>query len=151
MLPDELEDNRSYDPDDDTMDAEKDYSLYSNSDEEKPPDLIDRWWYYNSDNESEDDDDNLLGKPDEDIDEEDLAEVLDSEDFGITVSQIIKTTMIKYNVLGDAYSHDETVWGINDIRWFETVGNYKMVKRDMNAKYNQSNEWRRTYYEWWRT
>ena len=75
-----------------------------------------------------------------DIDEEDLAEVLDSEDFGITVSQILKTTMIKYNVLGDAYSHDETVWGINDICWFETVGNYKMVKLDMNATYNQSNE-----------
>ena len=42
VLPDELEDNRNYDPDDDTMDAEKDYGLYSNYDDEKPPDLIDR-------------------------------------------------------------------------------------------------------------
>ena len=110
------------------------------TDDEKHPDLIDRGGSGNSDNESEDDDDNLLGKTDEDIDEEELAEVLDGEDFGITVSQIIKTTMIKYNMLGDAYSHDETVWGINDIRWSETAGDYKMVKCDMNAKYNRSNE-----------
>ena len=41
MLPDELEDNRSYDPDDDTMDADKDYGLYIDSDDEQPPDLID--------------------------------------------------------------------------------------------------------------
>ena len=50
MLPDELEDNRSYDPDDDTMDAEKDYGLYSNTNDEKTPDLIYRDGYYNSDN-----------------------------------------------------------------------------------------------------
>ena len=81
-----------------------------------------------------------MGKPYEDIDERDLAEVLDSADFGITVSQIIKTTIVKYNVLGDAYSHDETVWGINDIHWSETAGAYKMVNRD-KVKYNRSDEW----------
>ena len=112
------------------------YRLYGNSDDEKPPDLIDRGGYGNSDNESEDDDDNLLDNTDGDIDEEELAEVLDGEEFVITVSRIIKTTMIKYKMLGDAYSHDETAWGINYIRWSETAGDYKMVKRDMNAKYN---------------
>ena len=79
------------------------------TEDEKPPELIDRGGYNNSDNESEDDDDNLLGKTDEDIDEEELNAVLDSEDFGITVSQIMKTIMLKYIILGDAYSHDETV------------------------------------------
>ena len=77
MLPDELEDNRDYDPDDDTMDAEKDYGLYSNSDDEKPLELIDCGGYDDSENKSEGNDDNLLGKTDEDIDEEELAEVLD--------------------------------------------------------------------------
>ena len=52
----------------------------------KPQDLINRGGYDSSENESENDDDNLLGKSDEDIDEEELAEVLDGEDCGITVS-----------------------------------------------------------------
>ena len=42
MLPDELENNREYYPDDETINAEKDYGLYSNSDDDKPPNLIDR-------------------------------------------------------------------------------------------------------------
>ena len=93
----------------------------------KPPDLIDRGGYKNSDNQSEDDGD---------IDEEELTTVLHGEDFGTTVSQIMKTTMIH-----DAYPLDETVGGINDIRWSETAGAYKMVNRDIKVKYNRSDEW----------
>ena len=102
----------------------------------KPPDLIDRGGYNNSENQSEDDDDNSLGKNDTDIDEEELTTVLHGEDFGTTVSQIMKTTMIH-----DAYPLDETVRGINDIRWSETAGTYKMVNHYINVKYNRSDEW----------
>ena len=137
LLPDELEDEEyimdqisgiedesDYDSDDDTPNVENDYGLYNADDED------------------------LLGKADEDIDEKELAEVLDGEDLEITVSQIVNTTMIKYNMLGDAYSHDETVCGMNDIRWSKTAGDYMMMQRKMNAKYNRSDEWGRTYYEW---
>ena len=41
----------------------------------------------------------LYNADDEDIDEKELAEVLDGEDLEITVSQIVNTTMIKYNML----------------------------------------------------
>ena len=38
-------------------------------------------------------------------------------------------------------------WGINDIRWSETAGAFKIAKRDINTKYNPSDEWRGAYYE----
>ena len=56
--------------------------------------------------------------------------------------------MIKYNMLGDAYYHDEMVCGMNDIRWSKTAGDYTIMQRKMIAKYNQSDEWRSAYYEW---
>ena len=80
LLPDELEDEEyimdqisgiedesDYDSDDDTPNVENDYGLYNAGDED------------------------LLVKADEDIDEKELAEVLDGEDLEITVSQIVNT------------------------------------------------------------
>ena len=137
LLPDELEDveyvmyqisgiegESDYGSDDDTPNVKNDYGLYNADDED------------------------LLSRADEYIHKKKLAEVLDGEDLEITDLQIVNITMITYNILGYAYSHDETVCGMNDIRWSKAAEDYMVMQQKMNAKYKRSDECRLTYYEW---
>ena len=43
-------------------------------------------------------------------------------------------------MIHDAYPLDETFGGINDIRWSETSGAYKMANHNIKAKYNRLDE-----------
>ena len=87
-----MEDESNYDPDNCSLDVENKYGLYSNSDDEEPPDLMSR----------------------------------------------------------GSGGNNKMVCVMNDISWSETSGGPKMIQRNMDVKYNRSDEWQRTYYEWWR-